>query len=183
MIIRESPIPGAFLVETEPVADDRGHFARTWSRTEFTAKGLAVDLDHCGASYNHTKGTLRGMHFQDSPHEEVKLVRCVRGSVYDVALDLRPESPTFRRWFAAELSADNGRALYIPKGCAHGFQTLEDGAEVFYMISVAHRPDAARGVRWDDPAFTIDWPLPTSVIAPRDASFKDFEHSTRLEGR
>ncbi|MGE3818180.1 MAG: dTDP-4-dehydrorhamnose 3,5-epimerase [Isosphaeraceae bacterium] len=168
MIIRETPIPGAFLVEPEPVADVRGHFARTWSRREFSERGLDVDLDHCGASFNHKKGTLRGMHFQEAPHEEVKLVRCTRGSVYDVVLDLRPHSPTRHRWFAAELSADNGKALYIPKGCAHGFQTLEDGTEIFYMISVSYHPEAARGVRWDDPAFAIDWPLVVTAISPKD---------------
>lgn len=153
-----TPIPGVWLTDMERHEDERGWFARSWCAEEFAARGLNPRLVQCSVSFNKKKGTLRGMHWQAAPHEEVKLVRCMRGAIYDVALDLRPGSPTFRNWFAAELTVENGHALYIPEGCAHGFQTLADDSEVFYQISHPWHQDYARGVRWNDPAFGIQWP-------------------------
>jgi dTDP-4-dehydrorhamnose 3,5-epimerase len=167
-------LEGAFVVEPERHDDERGFFARTWSIDELAAEGLDTDLSQCSISRNSHAGTLRGMHLQTTPHEEVKLVRCTAGVVYDVLLDLRPGSPTHGSWVAVELDAERANAVYIPKGFAHGFQTLVDGAEVFYMISAPYAPDAAAGVRFDDPAFGIDWPLPVSVISERDRGLPDY---------
>jgi dTDP-4-dehydrorhamnose 3,5-epimerase len=168
-------LPGVIVVEPEPKADDRGFFARTWCRDEFAAAGLTADWVQCNVSFNHRAGTLRGMHWQAAPFEEVKLVRCTAGAAYDVVLDLRPGSPAFKRWVAIELTAANRRAVYIPGGCAHGFQTLADGTELFYQMSAFYHPEAARGVRWDDPVFEIKWPpCAARIIAPRDLSFPDF---------
>jgi dTDP-4-dehydrorhamnose 3,5-epimerase len=169
MTFEETAVPGAFVVTPERAEDDRGFFARTWCRREFAGRGLNPDLSQCGVSWNRRRGTLRGLHYQADPHPEAKLVRCTRGAVFDVAVDLRPGSATFGRWAAAELTADNGRMLYIPEGCAHGFQTLDDDSEVFYQISAAYHPDLARGVRWDDPALNVAWPLPVGKISERDA--------------
>ena len=171
----ETDIAGAWIVEAERIEDERGFFARTWSVRELTERGLDAQLAQCSVSFNRRSGTLRGMHFQVPPHEETKLVRCTAGRIFDVIVDLRRASPTFRRWVGVELSAENRRALYIPKGCAHGFQTLADGCEVFYQISAEYAPQSARGVRYDDAAFGITWPLPVSVIAARDRAYKDFE--------
>ena len=151
-------IAGVWLIEMERHEDERGWFARSWCAEEFAARGLNSQLAQCSVSFNKKKGTLRGMHWQAAPHAEAKLVRCTRGAIYDVALDLRPDSQTYRRWFATELTADNGRALYIPEGCAHGFQTLADDSEVFYQIAGAYHATSSRGVRWDDPVFGITWP-------------------------
>jgi dTDP-4-dehydrorhamnose 3,5-epimerase len=171
-----TPIAGVVLVEIEPVVDDRGSFARIWAEEELSAHGLAARLSQCSVSRNRRAGTLRGMHFQHTPHEEAKLVRCTRGAIYDVALDLRPESPTLGCWYAAELSDANGSALYIPEGCAHGFQTLVEDTEVLYLISAPYVPAAADGVRWDDPAFGIDWPdAPERTMSERDRSWRDYE--------
>ena len=167
----ETSIPGTFTIEIEPARDERGFFARSFDEEEFRAHGLDPHVAQCGISFNARRGTLRGMHFQAAPHQEAKLVRCTAGAVYDVVLDLRPGSPSYRRWQALELTPRKLRMLYIPPGCAHGFMTLTDDAEVFYQISAAHVPDAARGVRWNDPAFGIDWPGEPSVIAPRDAEW------------
>jgi len=167
-------IPGVVVVRLAPAADERGHFARTWDGEVFAAAGLNPVVAQCSVSFNVHAGTMRGMHYQAAPHGECKLVRCTRGRVFDVALDLRLDSPTFRRWTGVELSAENGVALYIPEGCAHGFLTLEDDSEVFYMISAPFAPDAARGVRWDDPAFGIAWPETVRVIKDRDAAYPDF---------
>jgi dTDP-4-dehydrorhamnose 3,5-epimerase len=168
-------LPGVFVVEPEPKADDRGFFARTWCRDEFAARGLTTTWVQCSVSFNHKVGTLRGMHWQAAPHEEVKLVRCTSGAAYDVVLDLRPTSPAFKQWVAVELTAANRRAVYIPAGCAHGFQTLADATELFYQMSEFYHPEAARGARWDDPAFGILWPPSDArIIAPRDLSFPDF---------
>lgn len=174
MIFTETELRGAFLVEPERLEDERGFFARTWCRSEFEERGLDAGLAQCNISYNRKRGTLRGMHYQHPPYAETKLVRCTRGAVYDVILDLRPGSNTFGRWVAAELSERNRRMLYIPRGFAHGFQTLEDGTEVAYQVSEFYHPEVAGCVRWDDPAFRINWPLEVTVIAPRDRDAPDF---------
>ena len=171
MRFEPTAIAGCVVVHPQRHVDDRGHFARTWDGAELEAAGLAGGLSQCSASFNHAAGTLRGMHLQDAPHAEAKLVRCTRGAVWDVCLDLRPGSPTFRQWHGETLTADAGTALYVPEGCAHGFLTLEDATEVFYMISTPYVPEAGRGVRWDDPAFAIDWPAEVRVIHPRDAAY------------
>lgn len=175
MIFRETEIPGAFVVEPEPIADERGFFARTFDADEFAARGLETDYVQWSVSFNERAGTLRGLHFQREPHAEVKLVRCARGSLYDVIVDLRPDSPSFRRWTAVELSAENRLALYIPKGLAHGFQTLDDSTEVVYAISERYEPTAAAGARWDDPAFGIEWPpAEERLMSEKDRSWPDF---------
>jgi dTDP-4-dehydrorhamnose 3,5-epimerase len=181
MIFQETSLPGAFVIEPERFEDERGFFARTWCRREFAQRGLSVELAQCNTSFNTKKGTLRGMHFQVAPHAEIKLVRCTRGAIYDAIIDLRPDSPAYRRWFAVELTAENLRQLYIPAGFAHGFQTLADGSEVFYQMSEFYHPDSARGVRWDDPALGIIWPLPVSVISPRDRTYPLLETSPVLK--
>jgi dTDP-4-dehydrorhamnose 3,5-epimerase len=168
MIFRETPLPGAWVLEPERFEDERGFFARTYCRRDFAERGLDPEIAQCSVSYNHRKGTLRGLHFQTAPHEEVKLVRVTRGAIWDVIVDVRPESPTFMKHFGVVLSAEAGNALYIPKGMAHGFQTLEDATEVFYQISAFYAPEAARGYRWDDPRFAIPWPEPPSVISDKD---------------
>ena len=169
----ETKVAGAFLIEPEPIADERGFFARTWCTEEFADHGLNPGLSQANISYNHHKGTLRGLHYQQAPHTEAKLVRCTRGAIFDVAVDLRPESPTYRGWFGAELSADNRAMLYVPEGCAHGFLTLTDAAEVAYQMSAPYAPAAARGVRFDDPAFGIEWPGEVLVINERDRGYPD----------
>ena len=171
MIFTPSPLPGAFIVDMEPHLDERGFFARTYCAAEFAAQGLGPPLHQCSVSYNARKGTLRGLHYQGAPHEEHKLVRCTAGVVFDVIVDIRGSSPTYRRWYGAELSAANRRALFIPPGFAHGFVSLTDDAEMYYMISTPHVPQAGRGFRWNDPAFAIDWPVAPAVISPRDASY------------
>jgi dTDP-4-dehydrorhamnose 3,5-epimerase len=175
MRFEATKIPGVFLVDPELLEDERGFFARTWCRREFATHGLCPELAQCSISFNRRKGTLRGMHHQLPPHAEAKLVRVTRGAIFDVALDLRPESPTFREWFGCELTEANRRMLYIPERLAHGFLTLVDSTEVAYQISEVHSPDAARGVRWDDPAFAIDWPERPVVISERDRSYPDFQ--------
>jgi len=175
MRFEATELPGVVVVEPELVEDERGFFARIWCRREFSAHGLNPELAQCSISWNRRKGTLRGMHHQLAPRAEAKLVRVIRGAVFDVAVDLRPESPAFRRWFGCELTETNRRMLYIPEGLAHGFLTLAEGTEVGYQISQFHHPEAARGVRWDDPAFAIDWPGRPVVISERDRSYPDFE--------
>jgi dTDP-4-dehydrorhamnose 3,5-epimerase len=169
-----TPIPGAWFVELDRKADERGYFARSWCRDEFAARGLPDVMVQASISHNTARGTLRGMHFQRAPSREAKLVRCQAGRVVDVIVDLRPESPAFCRHHAVELSAASGAALFIPPGVAHGFQTLEPDCDVYYMMSDVYQPELAGGVRHDDPAFGIRWPLPVAVIAPRDAAFPDF---------
>ena len=168
-------LPGVFEIWIEPHCDERGFFARTWCQKEFEEHGFNPRLVQCNVSFNQRKGTLRGMHFQASPHAEAKLVRCTRGSVYDVVLDLRAGSPSYMQWVAVTLSAENRNMMYVPEGCAHGFITLEDGTEVFYQMSEFYDSPSARGVRWNDPAFGIIWPVKTAVISERDASYPDFE--------
>ena len=167
-------VDGVWLIGAEPVADERGSFARTFDAQAFAAQGLSPLLSQSSLSFNTRAGTLRGLHYQVQPHAEAKLVRCTRGAIYDVAVDLRHGSPSYRRWFAAELSADNRQALYIPEGCAHGFLTLCDGAEVSYHIAAPYVPESGRGVRWDDPAFGIAWPHVVCCISERDRNYPDF---------
>lgn len=174
MIFRESELAGAWLIDLEPIDDERGFFARTFCRVEFAAHGLETGVAQCNLSYNRHRGTLRGMHFQAAPGEEAKLVRCTRGAIFDVIVDLRPDSATYCRWVGVALSAAERRMLWVPQGLAHGFLTLEDHAEVCYQMSAPFRPELARGVRWNDPAFAIDWPEPPRVISERDRSYPDF---------
>jgi dTDP-4-dehydrorhamnose 3,5-epimerase len=175
MIFTETELPGAYAIDLEPIEDPRGFFARMWSDEEFAKHGLETRVAQCNVSLTKRHGTVRGMHFQRPPHEEAKFLRCTRGALYDVIVDLRPESVAFRRWIAVELSQDNHRALYVPRGFAHGFQTLVDDTEVFYMISEPYAPELASGVRWDDPAFGIEWPLADpKEISDKDRSWPDF---------
>ena len=167
-------LKGVFLIAPERLVDERGFFARTWCQREFELHGLNPRLLQCSISFNSKKGTLRGMHYQIPPHEEAKLVRCTRGAVYDVALDLRLNSPTYLGWIAAELSAANGHSLYVAEGCAHGFFTLEDETEVFYQMSEFFCPESACGVRWDDPAFGIVWPGEGLIISEKDATYPNY---------
>jgi dTDP-4-dehydrorhamnose 3,5-epimerase len=171
MIFTASPLSGAYVIDMERFTDERGFFARSYCADEFAARGLGPELRQCSVSCNARKGTLRGMHYQDAPHEEHKLVRCTAGAIFDVIVDIRRTSPTYRRWFGAELTVDNRRSLFIPPGFAHGFVSLTDDTEVYYMISVAHAPEFSRGVRWNDPAFAIEWPLAPAVISERDAGY------------
>ncbi len=168
-------LSGAFLLELELIEDDRGFFARTFCRREFERRGLDPTVAQCNLSLNRRQGTLRGMHYQSPPRAEAKLVRCVRGAVHDVILDLRPASPTYCRWVSVTLTASNNRLLYIPHGLAHGFQTLEDDTELFYQMSEFYAPAYARGVRWNDPAFGIDWPLRDPIMSEQDRSWPDFD--------
>jgi dTDP-4-dehydrorhamnose 3,5-epimerase len=168
-------IQGVWLLEMERHYDDRGWFGRTWCAEEFRARGLEDVPVQCSSSFNLRRGTLRGMHYQAAPHEEAKVVRCSRGAAFDAALDLRVHSATFCQWVSVELTPDNGLALYVPKGCAHGFQTLEDNTEILYSITEKYYPEAGRGVRWDDRRFAIKWPLPDqAILSPRDAGYPDF---------
>lgn len=173
----ETPLEGVVVIESEAHKDERGSFARIWCAKEFAEHGLNSELVQCSLSRNHLAGTVRGMHFQSAPHEETKVVRCVSGALFDVALDLRKGSGSFGQWFAAELNDENGRALYVPPGVAHGFQTLTDNTSVLYQISDWFVPESASGVRWDDPAFGIDWPLACSVISNKDATYPLFSVS------
>jgi dTDP-4-dehydrorhamnose 3,5-epimerase len=174
MTFEETPIVGTFVIRPERVADNRGFFARTYSHEEFRRRGLDPVFVLQGLSHNDTRGTLRGMHLQLPPHDENKLVACSQGAIYDVVLDLRPQSPSYRRWYAANLTARGLESLYIPKGCAHGFITLEDDTLVHYDISAPHAPELARGYRYDDPAFQIAWPMAPVVISDRDLAYPPF---------
>ena len=174
MIFTPTPIPGAVVIAPELLADERGFFARVFCAQEFAARGLIACVEQCNISFNRHRGTVRGLHFQRPPHGEVKLVRCTAGGAYDVIVDLRPQSPTFRRHFAVELDARRRTMLYVPEGVAHGFQTLEDDTELFYQMSAPYHADAAAGVRWNDPAFAIPWPLSVSAISARDRSYPNF---------
>ena len=169
MIFRETSLPGVFVIEPQPAHDERGFFARTWCREEFAAHGLTPALAQCSVSWNRARGTVRGLHWQAAPHAEAKLVRCTRGAIHDVALDVRAGSPTRGRWVAATLTADDRRMLYVPEGVAHGFQTLADDTQVFYQMSGPHHPGSERGVRWDDPDLGIEWPVAETIVSPRDA--------------
>ena len=167
----ETKLKGAYIIEIEPISDDRGFFARSWCQQEFRNRGLNPNLVQCNISFNLRKGTLRGMHYQAKPHEEAKLVRCTKGAIYDVIIDIRPDSFTFKKWIAVELSSENHKMLYIPEGFAHGFQTLEDNTEVFYQMSEFYHPAGARGICWDDPEFQLEWQLTSKIISERDLSY------------
>jgi dTDP-4-dehydrorhamnose 3,5-epimerase len=171
MIFQETVVPGSFIIAPEPIEDGRGFFARSFSAAALTERGLEAAVAECSISFNRLRGTLRGLHYQRPPHEETKLVRCTHGAVYDVVVDLRPDSPCYLGHSAVELSAENRLTVYVPTGCGHGYLTLTDGAEVTYQISHPYVPEAASGVRWDDPALCIDWPASPRVISPRDASY------------
>jgi dTDP-4-dehydrorhamnose 3,5-epimerase len=175
MIFHQTKLKGAFEIQLEPHADERGFFARSWCQKEFESHNLNPKLAQCNISFNIRKGTLRGMHYQAAPDAEAKVMRCTQGAIYDVVLDLRPESPTFKEWVAVVLTAEKRNMLYAPEGCAHGFLTLEDNTEVLYLISEFYHPESARGVRWNDPAFRIDWPDKVEVISERDRSYPNFE--------
>jgi dTDP-4-dehydrorhamnose 3,5-epimerase len=174
MIFTETRVQGAHVIDLERRADERGFFARLWCQREFEAQGLTARLTQVNISSNVRKGTLRGMHFQIGPHEEAKVVSCSRGAICDVVLDLRRASPTYLRWDAVELNANNRRMLYIPEGCAHGFQSLADDAELLYLMSEFYSPEHARGVRYNDPAFDIHWPLPVAAISDADRTWPDY---------
>ena len=174
MRFRETTLAGVWLIEPVPLADERGYFARAWCARELAEHGLVSAFVQSSVSFNSRRSTLRGLHYQAAPHGEAKLVRCTRGAMFDVAVDLRDASPTRGRWYGTELSAINGRTLYIPPGCAHGFQTLADDTEVLYHMSVEYVSDAARGVRWDDPTLAIAWPIPDPILSARDRALPCF---------
>jgi dTDP-4-dehydrorhamnose 3,5-epimerase len=175
MIFSPTPIKGAYLIDLERRVDERGFFARSWCATEFVRAGLNPDVSQINVSRSTVAGTLRGMHFQIAPHAEVKVVRCLQGAVYDVLLDLRPDSATFKQSYGVELNADQGRALYIPEGCAHGFLTLTTNADLLYQASTSYAPAHARGVRFDDPAFSIEWPRSIEVVSKADREWPEFQ--------
>ncbi|HJR71746.1 MAG TPA: dTDP-4-dehydrorhamnose 3,5-epimerase family protein [Gammaproteobacteria bacterium] len=170
-----SPLSGCHIIELDKRVDERGYFARTWCRQELAEHGLSMEVAQVNVGVSTKTGTLRGMHYQLPPHAEIKIVRCSRGAAYDVAVDLRPDSPTFRRWYGVELTHDSGRMLYVPEGCAHGYLTLAADTELLYFTSHAYAPGAARGVRYDDPAFGIEWPAPVRVVSNADATWPDFQ--------
>ncbi len=170
-----TPIHGAYIIDLETFGDERGFFGRAWCREEFAQHGLVSDIAQCNLSYSREKGTIRGLHYQIAPHQEAKLMRCIRGAIYDVIVDLRPDSPTYLQWTGVLLTAENRQSFYVPPGCAHGFQTQEDHTEVFYPVSTSYTPSAERGVRWDDPYFAISWPLPLSQISAKDSAIPDFK--------
>jgi dTDP-4-dehydrorhamnose 3,5-epimerase len=175
MIFREGKLAGAQIIDLERREDDRGFFARMWCEREFRDRGLVDAISQINTAVSLRAGTLRGMHFQTAPHEEVKIVRCLRGAVYDVLVDLRPDSPTYRQWMGVELTAESGRMVYVPKGCAHGYLTLAGDTELMYFASCPYAPDAAKGVRFDDPAFAIRWPAAPQVISQADRSWPEFK--------
>jgi dTDP-4-dehydrorhamnose 3,5-epimerase len=174
LIFQETKLQGAYIIDPERLEDARGFFARTWCQQEFLGHGLNPRVVQCNLSYNHKKGTFRGMHYQIAPYEEAKLIRCSRGAIYDVIVDLRPDSPTFKEHIAVILSADNRRMLYVPEKFAHGFITLEDDTEIFYQMSEFYSADRARGFRWNDSAFAIKLPIEVAVISDRDRNYPDF---------
>lgn len=175
MIFRETELAGVWVVELERLGDERGFFARSFCRQEFEQRGLEAHLEQCNISFNRSRGTLRGLHYQAPPHEEDKLVRCTMGSIWDVAVDLRADSPTYKCWVGKTLSAENRSMLFIPKGFAHGFVTLEENCEVFYQMSVPYHPESAQGFRWDDPAFAVAWPREPVVMSDQDRARSPFE--------
>jgi dTDP-4-dehydrorhamnose 3,5-epimerase len=172
MTFRETTVEGAYLIEPEKLADERGFFARSWCRADFAARGLNPDLAQANIGFNPRRGTLRGLHYQAPPYEEAKLVRCTRGAVYDVAVDLRPQSPSYLKWFGVALQADDHAMLYVPEGCAHGYLTLTDDAEISYQTSHPYVPEAATGRRYDDPALGIDWPIEIELVSAQDRSWE-----------
>jgi len=174
MIFKETKLKGAYIVELEPTKDKRGFFARSFCQKEFQKYGINFNIVQCNISFNKKKGTLRGMHYQIAPYQETKLVSCIRGKIYDVIIDLRSNSPTYCHWFALELSAENYKMLYVPKGFAHGFQALEDNTAVLYQMSEFHHPECARGIRWNDSLFSIGWPFNNQIISIKDKTYPLF---------
>jgi len=174
LLFSETKIAKVFTIEPDPIRDNRGFFARSFCQEEFRQYNLKRRIVQCSISQNKTKGTLRGIHYQISPHEEEKIVSCIRGSIYDVILDLRKDSSTCYQWIAVELTSDNFRMVYIPKGCAHGFQTLEDNSVVYYQMTGFYHPESARGVRYNDPKFAIEWPVERKIMSEKDRSFADY---------
>jgi dTDP-4-dehydrorhamnose 3,5-epimerase len=184
MQVHETKLRGVFVIECDVFADERGAVMPAWIASELAARGLDTSIAQCNLVQNHRRGTLRGMHYQRPPLAEVKLVRAIRGAIFDVAVDLRPDSPTFRQWHGIELRADDRRMFYLPHGMAHGYQTLTDDAAVMYFVSAPYSAAHQMGVRWDDPAFAIDWPLGApQVIHPRDAAYPDFQAAARPPAR
>lgn len=180
MIFHETPLPGAFVIDLEKRGDDRGFFARAFCEKEFGQHGLSTHYVQVNNSSSAQKGTLRGMHYQLAPKAETKVVRCIKGSLYDVILDLRKDSPTFGRSFGAELSAENRRMMYVPKGFAHGFITLADDTEAFYFVDEFYAPETERGIRFDDPRFGIEWPAAPTVLSDKDRNWRDFDPAWHL---
>lgn len=175
MKFTQTGIEGAFVIEIEPHLDDRGFFARAWCRREFEKRGIQFEFVQANIAFSKEKGTLRGMHFQNAPHAEAKFLRCVKGEIFDVIIDLRPDSPTFKHWFGIELTAENHKIIFIPEGFAHGYLTTAADTEVFYLVSAFYSPDAEGGVRWDDPAFGIEWPMVGNLtMSEKDRSWPDF---------
>lgn len=174
MIFTETEISGSYLIDVKRIGDDRGFFGRLWCEREMEEMGLVYSIKQSNIGVSPLKGTLRGLHYQTAPHQEVKIIRCPRGAIYDVIVDLRPDSPTFKKWFAVELTAENSRMLYVPEGCATGYQTLVDDTEIYYHTSEFYHPESATGVRHDDPAFGIEWPLPIAAISDNDKNWKNF---------
>lgn len=180
MIFRETRLPGAYLIEPERITDHRGFFARIWCQDELRQRGLTSRLAQSNLGFSHRKGTLRGLHFQKPPNAEVKIVRCTKGSVFDVIIDLRPESPTYKHWLGAELSDENHVMLYVPEGCAQGYITLADNTEIYYHTSEFYHPESATGVRFDDPEFGIVWPIEVSVISQQDREWPEYSNSNHF---
>lgn len=175
MIFTETKLPGAFIIDIEKHQDDRGFFARAWCQNEFEAQGLNTHWVQANLGFSNKKGTIRGLHYQIAPHAEIKLIRCIRGAVYDVIVDLRPESPTYKQWLGVELTADNHKMFYIPEGFAHGYQALVDDAETFYQVSQFYAPGAEKGIRWNDSAFNIEWAITKNLIlSEKDKSWPDY---------
>ena len=175
MLFIETKIKGAFVVELEKYSDDRGFFSRAWCQKEFKEQGIKSQFVQANIGFSKNSGTIRGIHYQIAPFEEAKLVRCIRGAIFDVVLDLRPELPSFKQWFGVELSDENRKMLYVPEGCAHGYQTLVDNTEVFYQVSQVYSPESERGIRWNDPEFDIEWPIDEDlVISEKDQNWPDF---------
>lgn len=185
MIFTETKLKGAFILDVKKLEDERGFFGRSWCQREMEEHGLNANVVQANVSYNHKKGTLRGMHYQLSPYEETKLVRCTRGAIYDVIIDLRPESPTYKQWIGVELTADNYRMLFVPERFGHGFITLEDNTDVTYQVTQFYTPGAERGIRWNDPAFNIEWPIEPVIISEKDKVHPDYtnEFQTSTEGK
>ena len=166
---------GVFIIDLEKHEDERGFFARSWDKQEFESNGLDSNLSQCNISFNKKKGTIRGMHFQRKPYEEAKLIHCVKGSIFDVIIDLRKDSDGFKKWISIELNEQNYRMLYVPEGFAHGFQTLEDNTEVFYQMTQCYMPEVAKGIRWNDTQFNIDWPIKFPILSEKDKGYSDFK--------
>ena len=175
MLFEQTKLKDAYVIQLEKIEDQRGFFARAWCEKEFAQHGLAAVVRQANVSFNIRKGTLRGMHYQIAPHGEAKTVRCTRGAIFDVIIDLRPDSATYQQWFGVELTADNYKMLYVPENFAHGFLTLEDRSEVTYQVSEFYTPGAERGIRWNDPAFGIQWPAAAAVISDKDANWPDYK--------